>query len=789
MYNDSEEMYDDEYENNSSSSNKFLDFFNNNKLLVIAVISLLVLFLLLTVIGNNKKGTVSGSPEIVLKSNEIEINIDGTYIIDPELKNINPVGLTYSSSDSNIATVTSTGKVTGVNLGQANINISFGNITKTLIVVVSEGNKDVKLETISFEGDNLTLPVNYDYKLEYILEPSNAYLNSKVFSSSNSSILTIDNNGNIKTNKEGSCEITVTLNNNVTKTLNVKVSNNVTKPTFGSNLEKIEFSTSEMSIKVGNEISIPFVLTPSDFDSSNITWSLSDNSIAEVNETKLKGLKEGTVTLTGSYGDIKESMIIKVVKSLSNPTSITLKDSSTTLNVGDTYQLTPVVNPTDADKTVVYATTNEAVCTVSKSGLITANISGSCTVTVISVTDPSISASISVTVNGGGSGENPPETPVDPGTCTSDSAIQVSSNTGGAVSVNKSSSNKVYKGSKIEIYTDKIDDSTCGNIKKLEYCTSSGSYTCEPNIGISKGDTIGINLPKDKNTMFIHIKVTYDNGNSYSKKYYANYDNTSGTGGGTCNANESYIEISTDPTYGALTSISKGNSNTITSNFKVTVKDKSNGSCGSLKRIEYCTSFENNDCILQSKTTATNFNVSLPSNKSGLMRLKVRLVYDNASATKTYYANYNSSGSVSSHVYDNFTVENKNMSTKAYTYDGGLFNKINDLYANKYTIKSNNGNFDTIYLCISNANQDTCELSTTTSNISKFLNIDNSSVNYYILSRGYKYQYPTSNRKSLDLNLASWSTQTVCMVPVSSKDTIDNNLLNSKKICRKVKAY
>ena len=54
-------------------------------------------------------------------------------------------------------------------------------------------------------------------------------------------------------------------------------------------------------------------------------------------------------------------------------TSITLKDESVTLYGGQTYQIEYEINPSNAiEKDVTYIVTDESICTVSSTGLVTA---------------------------------------------------------------------------------------------------------------------------------------------------------------------------------------------------------------------------------------------------------------------------------------------------------------------------------------------------------------------------------------------------------------------------------
>lgn len=79
---------------------------------------------------------------------------------------------------------------------------------------------------------------------------------------------------------------------------------------------------------------------------------------------------------------------------------ITLSASSLSMIKGETQTITATVLPENAtDKSLIFASDNEAVATVSNAGVVTALSKGSAAITVASVSDPAISKTIAVTVS------------------------------------------------------------------------------------------------------------------------------------------------------------------------------------------------------------------------------------------------------------------------------------------------------------------------------------------------------------------------------------------------------
>lgn len=81
-------------------------------------------------------------------------------------------------------------------------------------------------------------------------------------------------------------------------------------------------------------------------------------------------------------------------------TDITLSASSLSMIKGETQTITATVLPENAtDKSLTFASDNEAVATVSNAGVVTAVSKGSATITVASASNPAVSKTVAVTVS------------------------------------------------------------------------------------------------------------------------------------------------------------------------------------------------------------------------------------------------------------------------------------------------------------------------------------------------------------------------------------------------------
>ncbi|MDE7149419.1 MAG: Ig-like domain-containing protein, partial [Bacteroidales bacterium] len=144
-----------------------------------------------------------------------------------------------------------------------------------------------------------------------------------------------------------------------------------------------------------------------------LTWTSSNEAVATVSEAGLvTALAEGETQITVTSGDFSNT--VKVTVQTVAVTGVTLDKTSAELTVGgEALQLTATVLPAEAtDKTVAWTSSNEAVATVSVSGLVTAVAAGEADI-MVTTTDGGFTAVCKLTVKAA-SVPDDPNTPDDP---------------------------------------------------------------------------------------------------------------------------------------------------------------------------------------------------------------------------------------------------------------------------------------------------------------------------------------------------------------------------------------
>ena len=190
--------------------------------------------------------------------------------------------VTWESSNTKIATVTSAGKVKGVKAGTATITCTSNatGLKATCTVTVVKGFVTLnKTEACVQKGKTMTLKAT--------VAPETLTDKSVTWESSDTKIATVTSAGKVKGVKYGTATITCT-----------SVATGA-KATCQVTVGKVVISISEVSIKKSRGITLEATIYPTDLADKSVTWESSDPSIATVNENgRVKGVKAGTATIT-----------------------------------------------------------------------------------------------------------------------------------------------------------------------------------------------------------------------------------------------------------------------------------------------------------------------------------------------------------------------------------------------------------------------------------------------------------------------------------------------------------
>jgi len=306
--------------------------------------------------------------------------------------------VTWSSADTNTASVSAAGVVTGTATGITSVTAHSGNFSSSTQITVTSANVCATPVSIAVAPANPTVPVNTTQQLVATgtnTDASTCDITDLVtWSSSTIANATVSASGLVKGVAAGSATITATLGS-ITGSTSVTV----TAPSISS----ISVTPDDMTlaIGVGQQYTASAIYSDGSIQdlATGVTWTSSNTSVATIDSNGLATtLAAGTTTITATVGTFTDSSVITVVPA--HLQTITLTPTNVTMAAGTQQQFTAVGNFDDGSTQVLvsalWSSSSTSVLTIDQNGLALAVGPGSSTV---SVTSGTVSASTSVTVS------------------------------------------------------------------------------------------------------------------------------------------------------------------------------------------------------------------------------------------------------------------------------------------------------------------------------------------------------------------------------------------------------
>ena len=299
----------------------------------------------------------------------------------------------------------------------------FPNVTRLLTVHVVEDPTDYLVPInkavtgIKLDRNTLSLGVGAKSHLGYTIYPNGAYIQDVSWSSSNSDIVTVDQNGNIVGVSKGNALVTVTtVDGGYTDTCQISV---------GGYIQVTNLSVSPKSLNLVKNTSAKLTasITPSNATDKTVTWTSQDSSVATVDaDGNVTGISAGYTTITASVdgGVIKDVVTVAVFDDESdipstdpnhpelNVRSISLSSSNVRMQVGTSRNLVATITYEDGHRTIaaemsLWSSSDTSIVSVGEDGHIKALAVGVAVVTVRAKDNPTVNVRCTVTVVNSGS--------------------------------------------------------------------------------------------------------------------------------------------------------------------------------------------------------------------------------------------------------------------------------------------------------------------------------------------------------------------------------------------------
>ena len=281
--------------------------------------------------------------------------------------------VSWTSSNTNVATVSSEGLVTPVSTGTAIITVKTedgSNLYAQCVVTVNQ-----LATSITLNETDVTIYTGTTLQLTATVLPSTTSNPAVTWSSSNTSVATVSSTGFVTAKSTGNAVITAKTSDGT----NLRATCNVTVKRLATS---ISLNKTSATLYLDQTLQLTATVSPSNATDKSVVWSSSNNSIATVSSTGLvTAIATGNATITATTADGSDLSATCEITVNAFVTSLTLDQSEVTILEGDTITLTPTILPTYAtDQNIYWSSNNTGIATVSN-GVVVGRSGGETTIT------------------------------------------------------------------------------------------------------------------------------------------------------------------------------------------------------------------------------------------------------------------------------------------------------------------------------------------------------------------------------------------------------------------------
>lgn len=286
----------------------------------------------------------------------------------------------WSSSNTGVASINNSGNVTITGLGKTNIIVNAtstetGEVkTDSIELIVNAPATSVNILERDFTLNKTGVDTSKTLTAE--INPADTD-DTKKWTSSNTAVATVDQNGKVTAVEKGTATITLTVgsvSDSVEVTVNVPVTDIILDTT---SITLIPTQTRKVIANV----------LPANANDKTISWNIGDTNIATVSsDGTVTAVNPGSTTLNIQSGSITKTVTINVLTPVSG---LIINIPAQTLKVGETLNLvaTPTAGAGETGK-VTWTSSNPSAATVDQNGKVTAIApnDGSASTTTITAT-------------------------------------------------------------------------------------------------------------------------------------------------------------------------------------------------------------------------------------------------------------------------------------------------------------------------------------------------------------------------------------------------------------------
>ncbi len=317
--------------------------------------------------------TPQGELELILSETSMVIGVGQTkrLTVRNSLTNMETSGVLWVSENKSIATIDTSGYITGVSEGTTTITVSNfdGTVSSECMVTVTAQVADITLRG----EDKIVLEVGDSKEFAYDFTPENVAPPTVTWSSSNPSVATVSPHGVVTAHADGDTTIMVQTEDGKFDYCTVEVITPV---------KQVQFEISDLNLAKGKHFLIEYTLIPANATYQNLTWTSKNDAVATVSNGRVFATGAGSTIIQGTaHNEVYAQLSVNVKASVS---SVSISHQRLDLVKGDEWQLTADVIPADAtNQKVTWRSSDSSIATVSQSGIVTARKTGEVVISVI----------------------------------------------------------------------------------------------------------------------------------------------------------------------------------------------------------------------------------------------------------------------------------------------------------------------------------------------------------------------------------------------------------------------
>lgn len=288
--------------------------------------------------------------------------------------------LKWSCNNDNL-TIHANGTIKAVKEGTSILRVSTMNsLYDECEVTIIDPKNVIEPKDISLSQNTVRIEVEEMTYLFATVKPSNATDPTVTFSSSNTLIADVTQDGIVIGKRKGNTTVTARTSNGLKATCSVMVSDKAV-PATGIILNK-----TEVELYVHGNQKLTATVLPANAADKKVTWSVADKTIAEVDSYGyVYANREGSTVVTAKTSNGLTAACTVTVKSQPILPSLVTFDwnSIKDIEVGQTVTFKAEIYPQNAtERTLTYSSSNPAVAQVDNNGAVTGVKEGNAKITV-----------------------------------------------------------------------------------------------------------------------------------------------------------------------------------------------------------------------------------------------------------------------------------------------------------------------------------------------------------------------------------------------------------------------